>query len=292
MNTAETPAAASVPVDDAPGALLFCQQCGYDLRGLTSDRCPECGHDLGNLRSPDTLIPWARRGELGWFRGYWLTVFWVSLKYKQFCEEVVRDVSYHDAQRFRWTTVGMVYLGVLEATVAWYVGNWPKLFSNNAANAAFQALWPMAIIHMLVVLYLAAATGVPGYFFDRLDIGVRRRNSAIAMSYYTLGALAWTPLNVAIIIGVVSSIDSPPLGLGESPWAGVAMMAGALVCVAFLDWLLNIERTLRRVMPHKPHRARVAGAAILLLWILLAVILFVCAPMIGAYAYLMIQAVP
>jgi hypothetical protein len=32
--------------DRAPG---YCATCGYDLRGLTSGRCPECGHEIPAL---------------------------------------------------------------------------------------------------------------------------------------------------------------------------------------------------------------------------------------------------
>ena len=42
---------ASVPTSDDPSAStasssaddLYCPDCGYNLRGITSDRCPECG---------------------------------------------------------------------------------------------------------------------------------------------------------------------------------------------------------------------------------------------------------
>ncbi len=29
-----------------------CLKCGYDLTGLTSDRCPECGYPLPPAHSP------------------------------------------------------------------------------------------------------------------------------------------------------------------------------------------------------------------------------------------------
>lgn len=270
--------------DDTPSTLLLCQECGYNLRGVVGGRCPECGHDLANLRSDQSLIPWVRRREIGAFRAYWSTVFWVSFKYKTFCEEVVRDVDYRDAQRFRWITVGLMYLGVLIGTVGWYVLNWPQLFRDQPLNDAFKAIWPMAIIHVLIATYLIAATGAPSYFFDRLDVGVRRRNSAIAMSYYTLGALAWTPLNMLIIVILA------PIGLRSMVTALIVFMAAAMILVSVADWNYNLERTMRRVMPHKPGRAAVAALGVPMMWLLLAVLIFGLLPLVGLYAVILVYA--
>ena len=44
---------------------IYCLDCGYDLRGSTSARCPECGFSLELLRTGESQIPWAHRRELG-----------------------------------------------------------------------------------------------------------------------------------------------------------------------------------------------------------------------------------
>lgn len=269
--------------DDTPSTLLLCLECGYNLRGVVGGRCPECGHDLANLRSDQPLIPWVRRREIGAFRAYWSTVFWVSFKYKTFCEEVVRDVDYRDAQRFRWITVGLIYLGVLIGSVGWYALKWPRLVDDYQINDALKAIWPMAIIHVLIAMYLIGATGAPSYFFDRLDVGVRRRNSAIAMSYYTLGALAWTPVNVLIIVGIAPFWWSLPV-------AAIIFMAAGMIIVSVVDWWYNLLRTIRRVMPYRPQRATVAALCVPLMWILLIVLIFGLLPMIVVYAYVLTNA--
>lgn len=271
--------------DDSPASFLVCQECGYSLRGIASNRCPECGCDVTRLRSRQSLIPWVRRSELGVFRAYWLTVFWVSFKYKRFCEEVSRDVNYRDAQRFRLITVTLVYLAVMAVTVDWYVRNWPNLFSDRLLNDAFKQIWPMALVHLLVWLYLLAATAAPGYFLDRLDIGIPARNSAIAMSYYTLGALAWTPLNVGILLWVARpKLNQSLLSMG------VMLMAISFIALSVLDWWLNLIRTMKRVMPHQPGRAAVAGVLIPILWIVLAGVIFGLIPLIFVYGYMLVIA--
>ncbi len=84
---------------------IFCQDCGYNLRGLTGDRCPECGRSLEGLRSNVSKIPWVRRKEIGRFRAYWKTVWFVMFRQRQFCDEMARLVNYRDSQYFRWLTV-------------------------------------------------------------------------------------------------------------------------------------------------------------------------------------------
>ncbi len=79
---------------------LFCQDCGYNLRGLTGARCPECGHSLETIRALESQIPWVYRKEQGWFRAYWRTVWLVMFRQRRFCEEMARPVSFDDAQRF------------------------------------------------------------------------------------------------------------------------------------------------------------------------------------------------
>ena len=73
---------------------LFCTGCGYNLRGITGDRCPECGHDLTALRSPVSQIPWVRRREIGRFRDYWLTAWMDCARNRRFFEEHARPVKF------------------------------------------------------------------------------------------------------------------------------------------------------------------------------------------------------
>jgi len=58
----------SAPTGSAYADDLFCPECGYSLRGLTSDRCPECGLALGQIRALGTTIPWAHRRAIGSWR--------------------------------------------------------------------------------------------------------------------------------------------------------------------------------------------------------------------------------
>ncbi|MFW6058614.1 MAG: hypothetical protein ACODAQ_00445 [Phycisphaeraceae bacterium] len=43
---------------------LTCPSCGYDLRGLTAQRCPECGEPF-DPRTLQPVPPWGRRPIVG-----------------------------------------------------------------------------------------------------------------------------------------------------------------------------------------------------------------------------------
>ena len=58
----------SIPTDD-PTVGRFCPDCGYDLRGISSDRCPECGHAVDPTSLAISIIPWTHRRSLGRSQG-------------------------------------------------------------------------------------------------------------------------------------------------------------------------------------------------------------------------------
>ncbi len=119
----ETATAAPLP------AGVFCVDCGYDLRGLTSERCPECGVSIVELHGGQSLIPWVHRKHVGFWRAYWKTVWLVFRRPKTLALEMVRKVDWGDSQSFRWTTTAIAYACVLLATLTWYachyVYAWP-----------------------------------------------------------------------------------------------------------------------------------------------------------------------
>jgi hypothetical protein len=72
----------------------FCVGCGYNLRGLISDRCPECGLKLDEAAAAP--IPWEGRRHLGAFRAFWRTVMQAM---------------------FRWTISALVGVGLFPVLI-------------------------------------------------------------------------------------------------------------------------------------------------------------------------------
>src|SRR5258705_13028849 len=66
-----------------PVAELLCGSCGYNLRGVPSDRCPECGQQFDPSHLIADLIPWEQRKHIGRVRAFWRTAWMASFRPKQ-----------------------------------------------------------------------------------------------------------------------------------------------------------------------------------------------------------------
>lgn len=263
---------------------VLCQECGYNLRGLTRNRCPECGVDIASVRLEVSQIPWARRDEIGWFRAYWKTVWWTSIRYKRFCEEVVRSVDYRDSQLFRWITIVFAYLPLLVSTILVYsLRRGPLQPWATEFKTLLDMVWPAILLQVLAVGLLAMMTGAASYFFEARDLPVRQRNNAIAMSYYCCGSLAWMPLPVLLawlapLTRGLAGVLPPLLGLIALFW-GITL---------FVVWWLDLIHTVRRVLPHRPGRAVAVVFGLPFVWLGCAIVALGIGPLVLAYFWLLV----
>jgi hypothetical protein len=251
---------------------LFCPQCGYNLRGLTSDRCPECGYSVDAARTLTSEIPWVHRETLGRFRAYWQTVALVMFKQKRFCDEIARPVSYADSQSFRWVTVCHVYLPVLLVTLAFYGLAPAEPFRAHALDWLWESVWPIAILHVCLLVFLCAATGLPSYFFHPRGVRVYLQNRAIALSYYACGSLAVVAL--PLTVGVIPAIIDLPERL-----VMICLLIAVLVLIAQLvGWWLDLIRITKRIVSNRPGRANLVAVCVPVLWLSVAGLIFVALP--------------
>lgn len=257
---------------------LFCQECGYNLRGLTSNRCPECGCSVDALRSEVSCLPWVYRDTIGRMRAYWQTVCFVMFRHKRFCEEVSRPVDYADAQRFRWVTVLHVYLPILAATILLYFLFWLTPSEDSSLNQVFREVWPVVMIHVCILLFLAAATGVPSYFFHPRDISVEQQNRAIALSYYACAALAWTPLALmALTIGLIM------IHVNRNVGEVFIALAFFLPIGQLIAYELDLSHIGVRIMPQHKLRLALLGIGLPVFWLGLAGLIFFVIPFVVCY---------
>jgi hypothetical protein len=88
--------------------------CGYDLRGLSENRCPECGQAFDPGDPPPADVPWLHRREIGAWPAFWRTVAMAILHTGRLGDQVgLRvDVDPHAAKGFRrrcgWLAAGSV----------------------------------------------------------------------------------------------------------------------------------------------------------------------------------------
>lgn len=92
---------------------LFCPTCNYDLRAISSDRCPECGMQIERDRREMPLLPWSHRKTLGTLRAYFKTGTLAVLHPARLAREALRPVHLADATEFRRTTVLIAYTPLL-----------------------------------------------------------------------------------------------------------------------------------------------------------------------------------
>ena len=278
---APAPGCTAAPPREIPHD-LYCQQCGYNLRGLISNRCPECGHSLETVRATEPQIPWVHRKKLGWFRAYWKTIGLVMFRQRRFCEEMARPVSYRDSQSFRWLTILHAYVPIVASTIALYVFWFPRADEGEVTTTAFATVWPVVGFHLLLLLYLAAMTGLPGYFFHPKDVPILLQNRAIALSYYACGPLALTALPSA------ATITAAIIGGEGDVVFGLTIFAVVFPVAQLIVWLLDLTHVCRRIMPQRKRRADLIAVCLPLSGLLLGLLIFVGIPAGVFYVFAML----
>ena len=275
---------------------IYCPVCGYNLYGAPGDKCPECGHCLANLRSPICQIPWERRKELGRFRAYWRTVWMVTFRNTPFCEEYAKSVRVCDARVFKCVSILHVYIPLLLATVVLsselaaqppltdpFQDMFPPGMLKPLPPLVSQAcieVWPVVVLDVCLLLFLAAATSAPSYFFHPRSVAPQQQNSGAAMSYYACGPLAFAPL-VPVAHWLLVELVSLDRWLAQAwsiyEWLAIGRALAAGVVVAF--WWWNLVWIARRTMPQLKHRGVVVAISVPLLWLGLAVVLLGLLPL-------------
>lgn len=225
---------------------LYCPKCGYNLRGLQSDRCPECGFDISIVRDRESQLPWVRRPELGLFRAYWKTVWMVIFRSEQFGLEICRPVDERAARRFRLATMLYAYLPFVLLTLIWRLA--AASFAKPVIDFAGYGL--VGAVHVGVLACIALITAVPYYALYHRDVPLVKRHRAAVLSFYSCAPLAWVFLSVLLgVTGVALTalIDEdfgPPLSAVGFYMAAVGVFLAILVAM-MSDLRRNVRRVLR-----------------------------------------------
>ena len=275
---------------DPPNAIpdgVYCVRCGYHLRGVVGDRCPECGYDLAGLRSTESGLPWAHRRTIGRLRAYWATVWAVTVRTREFCEEHAREVSYRDARLFQWVTIlhaiPAVMFGVwgyalklrehVEERLAFQQGTFMPTVPSIIDKAILEN-WPWVVLTACLVVFLVASTGVPSYFFHPRESPTARQNAGIAMSYYTCAplAIALIPASRMVMMSLLPD----------------AVTIGAILALPLL-WWYNLLRLAKGVMPELRRTHIYVGVLIPMVWLLLGGLILIVLPAVAFWGVVVVD---
>ena len=307
------PPAAPPVADPSPELLPVCPACGYDLRGLTSDRCPECGLTID--RAAVSRIPWVHRARIGRFRAYWRTAWMATARTAALAAEVQRPVDLRDGQTFRWINVLIAWVPLAGLT-AWAGttvssnNGFAPIVNGHISGVVFNAINSADVVPLgltvpytvglatpgvlpaAALLALVLLTGAASYFFHPRRLPVGRQNRAVAASYFACAPLALLPIPTAAVL-VALLYDRGILGeKGElEPYGvqlaiGVTMTLGTLLILAALAFATL--RLLRRTTLNGVGRQAASAVAILLLWAASITVPIVGVPWVVGFVRLMV----
>lgn len=211
-------------------AELLCPQCGYDLRGIASERCPECGAAV-DRDSVASRLPWTFRGN-GRVRAYAATVRLVTLRPKLLTAELARPVAYRDARRF-WvvtsTILSLPTLAMATLLVLAAVENKggrgfdgfitiPQAWQRMIVWDGYAPLVSGWMFTPLTAGFVIAATFASGrvlpWLVNRPALPPSRRARAVALAHYVVGTMAWWPLGLliaALAARATYAVGGPPM---------------------------------------------------------------------------------
>jgi len=273
---------ANIAVMPDPAQRLECPNCGYDVRGRDSQRCPECGLALDPRELHGPHLPWTRRRSTGRVRAFLRTVHLVLFRQRELNAQIDKPVRYADAQRFREMLILLLYVPLLLGSLAVVALGEGASLDFLEFDAPAGAIATNVVLHGSVLLFLFAITGVPSYFFHPKYLPVERQNRAVALSYYTAAPLALLlPAYVLVPVGLrVGGLGFQLIGL-------ILVVAGVLCALAAPFWWLV---ALRRLGNHilGPARAWKTTFLVLPLWILLAITTLSVVPLTVYYVAIIV----
>lgn len=260
---------------------LLCPDCAYDLRHLTSDRCPECGFNLAPLRRQESLLPWRRRREIGRLRAFWQTFWLVCTRPRRLALEVAVPQPLRDARRFWLAT----YLHVLPFVLGTILAPISITGLPVAQPQRELSFWVLGGLLFAAAVWLWLLPGLATYMLQSHAVPLQHEQRVRVLSIYTWGILLWIiPAGTAWMLGLGLGLRGREPGL---PFLLAAIFLAVLPVVfvqtrlyVICRWLLHSTRALSLV------RIAAFNAAALALYVLLLAF-----PAGGLYVYIAVRSV-
>jgi hypothetical protein len=236
-----------------------------------------------------SILPWAQRKRLGWIRAYWRTVF----RSKNLLAEIGGNVSLTDARWFWAITVLHAWTPFVLATLALAFNApqpsggqlFPIMVTYALLMGSAAAVWPVAIVALGMLAWLAASTGAPSYFCHPQRLEMARQNNAVAISYYACAALAFVaPVSLLLAVAIWLSIKLDSDVLAIIAWAA----AGLFLVWVMLEVYMRTVRLVTSATRRGTNFLVGFGIALPAIWAFLFVLLGLGLPAMVVYAVLFV----
>jgi hypothetical protein len=258
---------------------IYCENCGYNLRGLKQTICPECGVEFKRKTVAASQLPWKQRQAIGFLDAYWRTVKLVLFHPRRFGTEVWDGGRIHlrDANAFRWYTIAHAYVPLM---VVWMSFAGPRLSQRELI--AFTCA--MAV---LLLAWLTTSTGLLVRFFKRQTVSADIQRRLVALSHFACAALSLSPIHMACLAlcGAAWKVQ----GKDSMLFAAAVAAWGAFTLVQLVLWWLNSMLLVREAMAVNEGELALIGFGFVVVWVLHAafwlglvpLVLFVIASALG-----------
>jgi hypothetical protein len=283
----------------------YCIGCGYNLRGIASDRCPECGLETG--AGGGSQVPWEGRNWLGFFTALRRTSAEVIFRPARLVNAMATPVNPSSAWGFRLT---ISFLGALPAAILLGVAIWIK------GGTEFLSLWDPPQIYWpptlpypkfweVPLLWSAGSTrGIVlpiGFFLTLLlmsasprvwlriaGVPAQLRSRAGALCGYLCAPLAF--LVIPTVAVALTWLTNDPNTSHLWPFQEAALTLGIvsllLIGIAFLSSTLRFIRAASRC---GLTRLTAVGVGILATWLMALVIGMVLFPILAGLIWVIID---
>ena len=229
----------------AEAPIILCPQCGYDLRGLLATRCPECGLDVDAVKATGTLIPFAYRQGIGFWRAYWKTVTWVIFRHKQFAQSASRPVDDGDARLFQHVTVLLASIPAAIAAIFLFVKSDLGILPEPMSSAP-RPLEPLdvawyPVLALCVWIFFFILTRMPRYAFRSRHPSPELRNHLMSLTCFAAAPFVWAFVPAALILlaTLIHSAHWFNSGFGRTLfWLSIALI-GLAIDVQFSSWVIG-----------------------------------------------------
>jgi hypothetical protein len=236
---------------------LYCDKCGYNLRGLMPrGRCPECGYAYRAGIQRRSTFPWPRRAKLGLIDAYCMTVWMVLRHPRQFGQETFADeepLEWRDGTLFRWITIALAIIPLLILFLL--------AARSQLTDARRLLLLPLGATGMLVLWLEAITWKIIGLFASQ-NLDIDHQNRLEVLSHYTAAPLVLCWIHPVMLMAVqLIWLQPDPLLRGA-----VLAIWGLIVLGHLVLWLNACGSLARESTLMEPEDLAHLSVRIILIW--------------------------